>query len=87
LECKRCGADVSPLYIAKRRERGLIEVCKSCAAKKRLRLQTNYGICWPHQGAFDANENPLDRRGKIIFDCIRLCGYSDCVNPEHQDEI
>ena len=83
MDCQRCGADVSPSYIAKRVERGLAPVCKSCSAKRRLRIRTSYGICWPHQGEFDLNDNPLTEAGVLLYSNVRLCGNRDCVNPEH----
>jgi hypothetical protein len=48
-----------------------------------LTLRTAYGICFPHQGSFDENENPLDKDGKLLMAGKRLCGYLDCCNPEH----
>lgn len=81
--CQRCGADVAAGYIAKRLERGLDPLCKSCSAKRRLRLRTDYGICWPHQGEFDDYDNPLNDKGEILYQANRLCGNRDCVNPEH----
>ena len=81
--CQRCGGQATSSYISKRKARGLDLVCQSCAARKHLTLRTAYGICFPHQGSFDENENPLDKDGKLLMAGKRLCGYLDCCNPEH----
>lgn len=81
--CNRCGGETSSSYVSKRKARGLSLVCQSCAARRHLTLKTKYGTCFPHQGNFDENENPLDKSGQLYLAGKRLCGYLDCCNLEH----
>jgi hypothetical protein len=58
-------------------------ICPSCAAKPANGIQTDFGICRPHHGDFDDNDNPLNRWGKLFRPGYRLCHNRDCVEPTH----
>jgi hypothetical protein len=83
LNCNRCGCETTSAYIAKRVERGLEPVCQDCAARRRKTIRTAYGICYPHHGLFDDQDNPLDKQGNPYLAGERLCGKRDCINRDH----
>lgn len=41
------------------------------------------GQCISHIGFYDADDNPIDERGALIFEGARKCGHRDCVNQTH----
>jgi len=44
---------------------------------------TEYGVCRPWHGEFDADENPLTDDGKLYRPGVRLCRKRDCVERSH----
>lgn len=85
LQCEKCGLDDSSEleFFERRRERHQEILCRSCLARPVRSVKTAYGICRPHRGAFDQEENPLDRWGRLFRPGLRLCGYRDCIEPSH----
>jgi hypothetical protein len=41
------------------------------------------GQCITHIGFYDADDNPIDEFGALVFDGARRCGHRDCVNQSH----
>jgi hypothetical protein len=81
--CSRCGRDDTTGSLDKRVERGASRICSDCRAKPAYKVLTEYGVCIPHHGEFDADDNPLDEFGYLLMPGFRKCFKSDCVNPEH----
>ena len=81
--CKKCGVEDTDAAMAKRKERGHPLLCASCRAKPAKTVRTKYGVCVPHHGNFDADENPLDEYGRLLFKGKRLCGNKDCIALDH----
>jgi len=81
--CKKCGAEDTDAAMAKRKERGHPLLCASCRAKPVKTIKSKYGICVPHHGDFDADDNPLDEYGYYLFKGKRLCGNKDCIALDH----
>lgn len=73
--CKRCG-----LWFEATRNRKAPETCESCRAR---RVQViNKCIIWHGHFASDL-VTPLYEDGTEVLPGIRICGKSDCVNPNH----
>jgi len=81
--CKRCGFVDQSNQISKRVERGGSQECASCLARPASTIKTEFGVCRPHKGEFDQDDNPLDHRGKLFRAGIRLCGNADCIAKSH----
>ena len=83
-ECLRCGCHMKDDTANQRLQRGRdLWGCLQCKAGKQLKVKTAYGVCTPHQGEFDEDDRPLNKKGDLFRPGTRLCGYSDCVDPEH----
>lgn len=84
MPCERCGWVMSVIAAEARLKRGKsLWGCSQCMAGKAERVKTAYGLCQPHQGDFDDDDNPLDKLGRLYRPGVRLCGYRDCVAVEH----
>ena len=83
LICERCGLEDASGFLERRRERKQELLCQSCLAKPVRAIVTDFGLCRPHRGKFDDNDNPLDRWGKPFLPGFRLCGRRDCISPSH----
>jgi len=81
--CKKCGAEDTDAAMAKRKERGHPLLCSSCRAKPAKTVRSKYGVCIPHHGNFDEQDNPLDEYGRYLFKGKRLCGNKDCIALDH----
>lgn len=83
--CERCGvkqhaAAVPGEKVTRRRS----PLCESCKAKPATTVITAYGVCRPHKGPFDGDDNPVDDfTGELYRPGKRLCGNSDCIEIKH----
>ena len=82
-QCVRCGYAEDLAFLERRKERRQEILCRSCLARPVREIKSNFGICRPHRGDFDYNDNPLDRWGKLFRPGVRLCGNRDCIEPTH----
>jgi hypothetical protein len=73
MSCLRCG------FTTNYRDR----LCSSCRARPSRIVHTKFGLCRPHRGDFDADDNPLTSQGKLYRPGLRTCGFRDCVNLQH----
>jgi hypothetical protein len=69
----------------KRQAKGLSLVCSSCRARPARIIRSAYGVCRPHHGEFDDDNNPLDDNLNLYRPGKRLCGYRDCIEVTHID--
>jgi hypothetical protein len=81
--CEQCGFEDDSGQLERRREKHLEVLCSSCLAKPARTVRTKYGLCRPHRGTFDNNDNPLDRWNRAFRPGFRLCGNRDCIEPTH----
>jgi hypothetical protein len=83
-QCERCGCEMTEVVVLARRKRGKdLWGCAQCRGGKQARVKTAFGLCQPHQGLFDDDDNPLDKFGRLYRPGVRLCGYRDCVAVDH----
>ena len=83
-DCERCGCFMRDDTALTRVKRGKgLWGCQECHAGQMSRVRTAYGVCVPHKGEFDEQDNPLDRKGNLFRAGFRLCGHSDCVELDH----
>jgi hypothetical protein len=80
VECRRCGF-VWTVNAEKRGRKDLL--CASCRVKPATMIQYGKLRCSPHQGALDADLNPVDDEGVLVLPGLRICGHRDCVNIAH----
>jgi hypothetical protein len=80
VECRRCGFKWA-VNAEKRGRKDLL--CISCRVKPAKTIQYGKLRCTPHQGKLDADLNPIDDEGNLIFEGERICGHKDCVNETH----
>lgn len=71
--CVRCGGDTNRSD----------KMCASCSARPARVIITRFGKCRPHRGAFDSDDNPLDRFGHLYRPGLRVCGFRDCISLDH----
>lgn len=81
--CSKCGFQDESGFLARRKERKQELLCQSCLARPVRVVKTSFGVCRPHRGKFDDNDNPLDRWGRPFRPGFRLCGHTDCIEPTH----
>jgi hypothetical protein len=77
--CTRCG------FVWNRRQPKFVDgLCSSCISLTAKALTARRVSCTPWQGRFARDDvTPLHSNGLPVLPGIRLCGYSDCVNPKH----
>jgi len=68
--------------MAKRRDRHVELLCRSCCAKPAKTIAGPLGKCIPWHGDFDEADNPL-LDGELFLPGDRACRNRDCVNREH----
>lgn len=83
--CRKCGILDESSGMEKRQAKGLSIICASCRARPARIIRTAYGVCRPHHGNYDEDENPLDDAGNLYRPGKRLCGYRDCIEITHID--
>jgi hypothetical protein len=84
MSCKRCGIEIDPMVLMKRKERGTNDnLCRDCRMKPSNELKHNKVICRPWRGEVDEDFNPIDEKGNLYAPGARTCGYKDCVNRQH----
>lgn len=84
VECKRCGFRWDATNARKN-----VALCSSCRARPaRTVYSVDLGKCKPWRGFFDVDEvTPVDDEGEPFLPGERICGNSDCVNPQHVEEL
>jgi hypothetical protein len=84
MNCIRCGIEIDPTILLKRKERGNLDSqCKDCRMKPLREVKNNKVICRPWVGELDEDLNPIDAKGRPYLPGARTCGFKDCVNRQH----
>lgn len=79
VECKRCGFRWDATNARKN-----VKLCSSCRARPARTIVTDEWRCHPWRGMFAADDvTPIDDDGEKVLPGRRICGNSDCVNPDH----
>jgi len=76
-------------FVGMRRMLGRMLHCASCRARPARTVHSvDLGKCKPWRGFFDVDEvTPVDDEGEPFLPGERICGNSDCVSPQHVEEL
>jgi hypothetical protein len=77
-QCVRCGFRWE---IAAKRN-NMQAKCESCKTARRTEIYYDGEPCFPWQGEFDQDDNPI-LDGVLYLAGARLCQHRDCCNVNH----
>lgn len=82
--CRRCGFSWDATNARKN-----VAQCASCRARPARTVNSvDLGRCRPWRGMFERDEiTPVDDDGVPVMPGRRVCGNSDCVNPDHVEGL
>jgi hypothetical protein len=82
MNCDRCGIEIDPAIISKRKTRGSTNKnCADCNLGPSLYIKQTQ--CRPHRGLVDDDLNPIDEYLRPYKPGIRTCGNKDCIARDH----